>query len=101
MRTRLPDTVNVRELLLEVEATVQDFTEDMRKKELGVLDNTVERISTLLDPRWAKLSSEECFNGSDSLTLTAIEVIRRLVDLTRRRRAPAPAPAPSFGGYVP
>ena len=71
----------ISDLCGEVRATVDVCVEYMGNKNLGEVGNSVERISTLLDPRWKTLSKQECVNGSPDVKKLAINELKDVADL--------------------
>ncbi|CAN0172619.1 unnamed protein product [Ascophyllum nodosum] len=114
------DDVETSDLCGEVRTAVDVCVEYMGKKNLGEVDNPVERISTLLDPRRKTLSKQESVNGSPDVKQLAINELKDVADLFEglapqqitvpaasasapapapaSALAPAPAPAPTPGG---
>ena len=106
----------------EVRTAVDVCVEYMGKKDLGEVGNSVERISTLLDPRRKTLSKQECVNGSLDVKQLSINELKDVADLfegsapqqttvpaasasdlapapaSALAPAPAPPPAPAPGG---
>ena len=57
------------------------FTEIMTKKEFIVLNNTVECISTLVDPRQRKMSPGGCCGVCCLLRVAAVVDVKRMWNL--------------------
>ena len=101
------DDVETSDLCGEVRTAADVCVEYMGKKNLGEVDNPVQRIiSTLLDPQRKTLSKQECVNGSPDVKKLEINELKDVANLFEgsapqqttvpAASASAPAPAPSL-----